>query len=70
MRRHAVVIWMRRAYACLTNVFLMTFKWLSRQLSSNIDEACLCVPNKCLFHYKMSLKKGYIEMPENFYLRS
>ena len=40
---------MRRAYACPKNDFLMTFKWLRKQLSSNIDGACLDMPNKCLF---------------------
>ena len=46
----------------------MTFKWLRRQLSSNIDDACLCMPNKCLFFFYNESKKGYMEMSENFYL--
>ena len=45
MRRHTAVIQMRFAQACLTNVFLIVFKQLRRQLSSNIDEACLCSSN-------------------------
>ena len=46
----------------------MTFKWLSRQLSSNIDKVCLCISNKCLFLiFKNESKKGYIEMSEIFY---
>ena len=49
MRHYAAVIKMRFAWACLTNVFLMTFKWLRRELSSSIDEACLCVHNKMIF---------------------
>ena len=59
---------MRRAYACLKNDFLMTFKWLRKQLSSNIDEAYLDMPNKLFFDCKIGSKKGYMEMPENFYL--
>ena len=34
---------MRFAQACLTNVFLIAFKQLRSRLSSNIDEACLCM---------------------------
>ena len=59
---------MRCAYACLKNDFLMTFKWLRKQLSSNIDEAYLDMPNKFFFDCKIGSKKGYMEMPENFYL--
>ena len=60
---------MMRAYACPTKwLILMTFKWLRRQLSSNIDDACLCMPNKCLFWLYNESKKGYMEMSENFYL--
>ena len=38
----------------------MAFKWLRRQLSSNIDEACLCVHGKSLFLIvKRGLKRVY-----------
>ena len=45
---------MRLALVCLTYVFLMAFKYLGRQLSSNIDEACLCMLNKLTnFNYDL-----------------
>ena len=45
---------MRLALACLTNVFLMTFKYLRSQLSSNIDETYLCMPHKMTnFNYEL-----------------
>ena len=45
---------MNLTLACLTNVFLMYFKQLRRQLSNNIDEACLCMPNKMTnFNYDL-----------------
>ena len=43
---------------CISNVFLMTFKRLRRQLSSNIDEACLCMPNKMKFWWLLSSYVG------------
>ena len=43
---------------CISNVFLMTFKRLRRQLSSNIDGACLCMPNKMTFWSHLSSYVG------------
>ena len=47
--------------------FLMTFKWLRRQLSSSINEACPC-PINVFFDCKMGSKKGYMEMSKKIYL--
>ena len=54
MRHHTAVIQMRFVQACLTNVLLIAFKQLRRQLSSNIDDVCLCVLNKMTnFNYDL-----------------